>query len=210
MFASAEVFEDDFRDGAHRRVVNGIERAYELVQKSVDRAFPISQRGSETADLRKIHTILTEQNRLAHRQTIAFIECLLPFYRTLKVGSLTSEESWDRVLVFVLEVLTALQEHRVLACADVSDEAGMIWGCFKATDFGEEFRKQKFVEHHKALAILALTSIEREGKAMSLLEDRMKKVFEASKNEKYAKLETRIQTVENWKKNLVTKNPDLK
>jgi hypothetical protein len=107
-------------------------------------------------------------------------------------------------------MLTALQEHRVLACADVSDEAGMIWGCFKATDFGEEFRKQKFVEHHKALAILALTSIEREGKAMSLLEERMKKVFEASKNEKYAKLETRIQMVENWKKNLVTKNPDLK
>jgi hypothetical protein len=106
MFASAEVFEDDFRDGAHRRVVNGIERAYELVQKSVDQAFPISQRGSETADLRKIHTILTEQNRLAHRQTIAFIECLVPFYRTLKVGSLTSEESWDGVLVFVLEMLT--------------------------------------------------------------------------------------------------------
>jgi hypothetical protein len=210
MFASAEVFEDNFRDGAHRRVINGIERAYELVQKNLDRTFPISQRGSETSDTRKIHTIFSDQNRRAYRQTIQFIECLLPFCRTIESGSLTKEEAWDRVFVFTMELLSALQECRVLASTDSADEAGIIWGCFKATDLAEEFRKQKYVEHPKALGVLALTSIEREGKTMALLEERMKKIINNAKNDKLNKLETRVQTVENKLKTLVTKNPDLK
>jgi hypothetical protein len=210
MFASAEVFEDNFRDGAHRRVINGIERAYELVQKNLDRTFPISQRGAETADSRKIHTIFSDQNRRAYRQTIQFIECLLPFCRTIESGSLTKEEAWDRVFVFTMELLSALQECRVLASTDSADEAGMIWGCFKATDLAEEFRKQKYVEHSKALGILALTSIEREGKTMQMLEERMKKLIENAKSDKLNKLETRVQTMENKMKNIMTKNPDLK
>lgn len=163
MFHSAEGFEDDFRDGAHRRVLRGIESAYELTQKSIDQDFPLGIGGPSGGSNRKIHTILTDQNRRAYRQTVGFVECLLPFYRTLKGGSLSSEDSWDRVFVFVLELLTSLQEEQVVS-TDLSEEAAMIWGCFRATDLGEEFRKQKFVEHPKALSILALTSIEREGR----------------------------------------------
>jgi hypothetical protein len=109
-----------------------------------------------------------------------------------------------------MELLSALQECRVLASTDSADEAGIIWGCFKATDLAEEFRKQKYVEHPKALGVLALTSIEREGKTMALLEERMKKIINNAKNDKLNKLETRVQTVENKLKTLVTKNPDLK
>lgn len=209
-FASADVFEDNFREGAHRRVVKAIDRTYELLNKSVDHTFPVSQRGSETPSMRKIHTILSEQNRMTHRQTIAFIECLMPFYRTLMGGSLTKEEAWDRVFVFVLEFLTTVQEQRVLAATDVTSEAQMMWAALKATDFIEEFRKAKFIEHPKALAILALTSIEREGKAQELLEERLKKLVEAGVSAKYSRLETRVQTAENKLKSIVMKNPDLK
>ena len=164
MFASVEVFESNFRDGAYCRVMNGIDRAYELVTKALDRAFPIAQRGSQTGDIRKLHTILADQNRKSYSQTTAFINALLPFYRTLSKGKLRSDKAWDRVLIFCMEFLSSIQERRVLSCTEFSDEAGIIWGCFKATDYVEEYRTQKFVEHPKALGIIALTSIECEAK----------------------------------------------
>jgi hypothetical protein len=40
MFASAELFEDDFRDGAHRRVIKGVENTYDLTQRAIDQEFP--------------------------------------------------------------------------------------------------------------------------------------------------------------------------
>eukprot|EP00956_Cyclotella_meneghiniana_P030544 scaffold77143_cov87-Cyclotella_meneghiniana.AAC.1 len=210
MFQSAELFEDDFRDGAHRRVLRGIESAYELTQKAIDQEFPLGIPGPNGGNNRKIHTILTDQNRRAYRQTVGFIECLLPFYRTLKGGTLSTEDSWDRVFVFVLEVLTSLQEQRVVS-TDLSEEAAMIWGCFRATDMAEEYRQQKYVEHPKALSILALTSIEREGKTMAKLEERVdKKIADAGKGDKLTKLDTRIQQLENKFKNMIAKNPDLK
>jgi len=123
---------------------------------------------------------------------------------------LSAEEAWDRVFVFVMEFLTSLREVRVIS-SDMSEEASMIWGCFKATDLAEEFRRQKFVEHPKALSILALTSIEREGKSMVLLEQRIaKQIAEANKSDKLMKLDTRVQTVENKLKNIIAKNPELK
>lgn len=211
MFATADLFEDDFRDGSHRRVVKGIENAFELTQKAIDHTYPLSTVGLERGrDDRKLHTILSDQNRRAYRQCIGFIESLLPFYRTLKGGSLSSEEAWDRVFVFVMEFLTSLREVRVIS-SDMSEEASMIWVCFKATDLAEEFRSQKFVEHPKALSILALTSIEREGKTMALLEQRIsKQITEAGKSDKLTKLDTRVQTMENKIKNIVAKNPELK
>ena len=210
MFQSAEKFEDDFRDGAHRRVLRGIDSAYELTQKAIDQEFPLGIAGPTGGSNRKIHTILTDQNRRAYRQTVGFIECLLPFYRTLKGGSLSSEDSWDRVFVFVMELLTSLQEQRVVS-TDLSEEAAMIWGCFRATDMGEEFRKQKFIEHPKALSILALTSIEREGKTMQRLEERIaKQIADANKGDKFTKLDTKVQQLDNKIKNIIAKNPDLK
>lgn len=79
-FASAAVFEDNFREGAHRWVVKGIDCTYELLNKSVDHTFLVSQRESKTPSMHKIHTILSKQNHMTHHQTIAFIECLMPFY----------------------------------------------------------------------------------------------------------------------------------
>lgn len=210
MFLTPDIFEDNFRDGAHRRVMKGIDRVYELVSKAVDQTFPVSQRVNDSPALRKVHSILAEQNRLAHRQTVGFIECLMPFYRTLRGGSMTKEEAWDRVFVFVLEFLTSAQEQRGLAATDVSNEAQMMWACFKATDHIEEFRKAKFIEHPKALSILALTTLEHEAKAMEALEERAKKLIEAASNSKISRLETRMQTAENKIKNIIAKNPDLK
>lgn len=190
--------------------MKGVDNAYDLIQKAIDHDFPIGFAGSRTSDLRKVHAILTDQLRLAYRQTIEFLNCLLPFHKTLKGGSLTSEEAWDRVFVFVMEFLTSVQEKRVLSL-DTSNEASLIWGALRATDHVEEFRRQKFVEHPKALSILALTSIEREGKTMALLETKIaKQIADVKTGDKFTKLDTRISAMENKLKNLFTKNPDLK
>ena len=70
----------------------------------------------------------------------------------------------------------------------------LFWGCFKAMNLAEEFRKKKVVEHPKALSILALTSIEREGKSMVLLEQRIaKQIADAIKGYKIVKFDTLIQ-----------------
>jgi hypothetical protein len=105
-----------------------------------------------------------------------------------------------------MEFLSCVQEERVPAGADISDEAGIIWGCFKATDFAEEFCRQKFVEHPKALTI----RIEQEGKNLEAMEERVKKLIESAKGDKISKMETRLQTIENKVKSLITKNPNLK
>jgi hypothetical protein len=121
-----------------------------------------------------VHAILTAQLQMAYCQTIGYIECLLPFYSTLNVGSLSNEEAWGQVFVFNLEFLTSLQEMRVTT-TDMSNEAAMIHGCFKATGLAVDVCRQKFIEHPKALFILALTSLEREGKTKALLEDHIEK-----------------------------------
>lgn len=71
MFAYAELFEDDFRDGAHRRVIRGVESAYDLTQRAIDQEFPSGGKVNAATN-RNIHTILSDQNRRSyrHHQTI--------------------------------------------------------------------------------------------------------------------------------------------
>lgn len=142
--------------------------------------------------------------------SVLVLRSLCPFYHPLKGGSLTSEEAWDCVFIFVMEFFILLCKVRVISL-DMSKEAAMILGCFKATDFIKEFCRKKFVEHPKALFILALTFIECEGKTMALLEQRIaKQIAESGKSDEFTKLDTIIQTIENKLKNNVAKNPELK
>eukprot|EP00956_Cyclotella_meneghiniana_P001323 scaffold1440_cov23-Cyclotella_meneghiniana.AAC.4 len=59
--------QDDFRDGSHGRVIKGIDNAFELTQRAIDHAFPLSFTGDRGGDGRKVHTILSDQNRRAYR-----------------------------------------------------------------------------------------------------------------------------------------------
>lgn len=191
LFMSAETFEDQFRVGSHRRVLQGVERVHDNMASTVDRAFPISGDPSKPGtDTRKINMIIQEHNRLGYQQTVAFIESFLPMYKTFKNGGLPSKDAWDRVHVFAREFLAQFQQVRS-STADLSNGAALIWGSFKATDLGEEFRKAKFIEHPKVLSILALTSLEREGKSIA---DAMAGL--QSEKDSITKLGNRIKTIE--------------
>ena len=133
----------------------------------MDKAFPlIGDSHRPGTDTRKINMIIQEHNRLGYQQTIALIDSFLPMYKTFKNGGLSSKDAWERVQVFAREFLAMFQKERV-ASADLGRPSALIWGTLKATDLGEEFRKAKFIEHPKVLSILALTSLEREGKSIA-------------------------------------------
>ena len=158
-----------------------------------DRAFSISGDSSKPGtDTCKINMIIQEHNRLGYQQTVAFIESFLPMYKTFKNGGLPSTDAWERVHVFAREFLAQFQKERS-SSADLSngDGAALIWGSFKATDLGEEFRKAKFIEHPKTLSILALTSLEREGKSIA-------EAMAGIQSEKYliTKLANRVKIIE--------------
>ena len=134
--------------------------------------------------------VISEHNRLGYLQTMAFLDSLLPLYKTLKSGGLSPKDAWDRVHIYAREFLTNFQETRVVA-ADLSTQGAMVWGSFKATDLGEEYRSQKFIEHPKVCSILALTSIEREGLSVSEALIALKK-----ESESLSKLWERVKTAE--------------
>jgi hypothetical protein len=141
---------------------------------------------------------------MAHSQTIAFIESLLPVYRTFTNGGMPVMDAWDRTKIYVQEFFQCIQDARLVAL-EATSSAAMIWGSMKATDLAEEFKKQKFIEHPKVVSILALTSIEREGKAIN---DALKDI--KAEKETVNKVEKRVQAVETTIKNLRAKNSDLK
>lgn len=203
-FATAALFDDQMRTGVHRQMMDGIEKTYEMMQKQVDTEFPIRQFGRANTTDRKIHTIISDHNRMGYRQATAFIESLLPIYRTFLQGGLTMADSWERTRIYVVEFITSIQESRLISI-EATSAAAMIWGSFKATDLAEEFKRQKFIEHPKVVSILALTSIEREGKLVA-------DAVAAAKGDKeaIAKLDKCLQGIETQLKTLKTKNPDLK
>ncbi len=47
---------------------------------------------------------------------------------------------------------------------DSKNTAGMIWGSFRTTKLLEEYRRLKFYQHPHVSNMLALTSLQREGK----------------------------------------------
>ena len=155
MFAFAEAFEDQFRIGSHLRVLEGVEKTYELMQAVVDQHFPLH--GKEGSN--KTNNSISGHNRKGYQQTVSLIEALLPMYRTFKSSGLDSTESWNHILVFAQEFLSLFQTERVPS-AGMDSPAAMIWGSFKATDLGEDFCKHKFIKHP------ILTAVERKGKSI--------------------------------------------
>jgi len=111
-FATPALFDDQLRTGVHCSMLDGVEKAYEMIQKQVDAEFPIRHFSRTQADDRKIHTIISDHNRMGYRQTITFIKSLLPIYKTFLQGGLSTSDSWDRTRVYVVEFINSIQHTR--------------------------------------------------------------------------------------------------
>jgi hypothetical protein len=74
-----------------------------------------------------------------------------------------TEEAWEWVLLFTKAVYDDIRTVRALTL-DKKNIAGMIWGSFHTTKLLEEYQRLKFYQHPHVLNILALTSLQQEGK----------------------------------------------
>ena len=82
-----------------------------------------------------------------------------------KKGGLSNSDAWDRVEVFAQEFFMDVHSFRIVSSK--RNAADMCWGAMKATDRVEQYRREKFIEFSKVTSILALTSMEHEGKGLT-------------------------------------------
>lgn len=119
LFASTAIFEDDYRSGTHGRLRTEVETVYTLTQAAIDHDYPLTEK-------RTINGILTDQLRLTYNQTVGWLDCLLPFYKTCKKGGLSDSDAWDRVEVFAREFFMDVHSFRIVSSK--RNVADMCWG----------------------------------------------------------------------------------
>jgi hypothetical protein len=73
------------------------------------------------------------------------------------------DNAWERVLIFTKAMFDDIRTVQALTL-DSKNDAGMIWGSFRTTKLLEEYRQLKFYQHPQVSNMLALTSLQWEGK----------------------------------------------
>ena len=127
-----------------------------MVQNAIDFAFPLA-----THPL--AHGVFTEQLLLARAQASAWVDALEPLYEILCSVGMPTNEAWERVLIFTKAVYDDIRTVRALTL-DKNNTSGMIWGSFRTTKLLEEYQQLKFYQHPHVSNMMALTSLQQEGK----------------------------------------------
>lgn len=168
-----------------------------MVQVAIDAEFPMDVKP-------KFNAILSDNLRRSTEQAICWADSLLPFHRTLTKGGLSTSEAWDRGLIMtkgVFETVTVLR-----AVSTEASCANYIYGSFRCTAKLDEYVLHKFIEHPRVTSLLALTSMEREGKTIA---EAIEKLNEGKDKVNVKTLENKIKKLETDFKNLKDKNPSL-
>ncbi len=82
----------------------------------------------------------------------------------MKTGGLSDEEAWNCVLVYSKALFEDIKTVRALS-AERSCSA-MIWGSFRTAELLAGYVRLRWLHHPQVLSILALTSMQREGKML--------------------------------------------
>ena len=151
-------FEGTFNNGAHDRMKNDLRDVRESLQNAIDFAFPIDKKGT-------MHAVFTEQLTMSYDQAVAWVESLTPLFKTMKTGGLSDMEAWSRVLVYTKALFEDIKTVRALSAS--KNCAAMIWGSFNTGELVLEYMRLRWIQHPQVSSILALTSLQREGKAVN-------------------------------------------
>jgi len=128
------------------------------LQNAIGFAFPIDSKGT-------MHAVFTEQLSLSYDQAVARLESLSPLFKTTKTGGLSDGEDWSRVLVYTKALMEDVKTVRSLSAS--KNCAAMIWGSFNTSELLLEYMRFRWIQHPQVSSILALTSLQREVKAMN-------------------------------------------
>ena len=121
-----------------------------MIQNAIDFAFPLTLQPFA-------HAMITEQLLLSRAQASEWLEALEPLYEILSSAGMTSDDAWERVLIF-FNVFDDIRTVRALTL-NSKNSAGMIWGSFRTTKLLEEYLHLKFYQHPHVCNMLALTSL---------------------------------------------------
>jgi hypothetical protein len=164
-WSSFAVFKGTFNNGAKESITSSLSEVSCMIQNAIDFLFlpathPIA------------HAVFTKQLLILRQQASGWIEALEPLFEILSAAGMASDEAWERVLIFTKAVFDDVRMVRALTL-DKKNTGGMLWGCFWTTKLLEEYQWLKFYQHPHVSNMLALTSLQREGKkvekAMSTL-----------------------------------------
>jgi len=149
-------FKGTFNNGAKNSIISSLREVSGMIQNAFDFAFPLTLQPLT-------HAVFTEQLLLSRAQASEWIEALEPLYEILSLAGMTSDGAWEWVLIFSKAVFDDIRTVRALTL-DSKNTVGMIWGSFRTTKLLEEYRHLKFYQHPHVSNMLALTSLQREGK----------------------------------------------
>ena len=155
-WSSYSAFKGTFNNGAKDNITSSLTEVSGMIQNAIDFAFPL-------ATLPLAHAVFTEQLLLSRAQATAWIDAIEPLYEILTAAGMTTDDAWERVLIFCKAVFDDIRTVRAITL-DTKNTAGMIWGSFRTTKLLEEYRRLKFYQHPHVSNMLALTSLQREGK----------------------------------------------
>ena len=151
-------FDSSMGGGFSATLQTNLHEVKKMTQNAIDYEFPAESQPVKRA-------IFTEQLELSYGQAIGWLDSLTPLYKTMLLGGLSPVESWNRVLVYTKSLFDDIKTVRHVS--SVSTASSMISGSFLATDLLKEYVRLLFTRHPQVSSILALTSMQREGKTLT-------------------------------------------
>ncbi len=155
-WSSFLAFKGTFNNGAKDSLTCSLAEVSQMIQNAIDFAFLLATQPLP-------HAIFTEQLLLARGQVTAWVDALEPLYEILSSSGMSPDDAWERVLIFTKAVFDDVRTVRALTL-DKNNAAGMIWGSLRTTKLLVEYQRLKFYQHPHISNMLALTSLQREGK----------------------------------------------
>jgi hypothetical protein len=163
-FASHEVFEGDYNNGTHLRLKKDLTAAAKSIEAGIDYHFSASLHP-------KTNAVFRAQVRYALTQCTEFLDALTPLHKQISGGGMSGKESWSRVMIFAKQIF---EDIRTVRAPNVAASTGSrILASFRTTEILKEYQRHNWVEHPKTSAILALTSMRKEGKAIEELSSKV-------------------------------------
>jgi hypothetical protein len=111
----------------------------------------------------KVNGVLKQLLHVAEDQCLTFLDSCTLLWWKISGGGMSDKEAWSPVLVFVKKVFDDVSVVRAINSEETL--ASKVWASLCTTQMLKLYQLNNWVEHYKTSAILAVTSMRKEGKA---------------------------------------------
>jgi hypothetical protein len=194
-FGTCDVFEGEFNNGTHLRLKRELAAVGKSIEAGIEYYFP-------AASHPKSNAVFKTHARTSLTQCLDFLDSLIPLYKQISGGGMSSKESWNRVMVYVKQVFDDVRTVRTPNSA--ASTGSYVWAAFRTAQLLKEYQQHNWVEHPKTSSILALTSMHKEGKAIEELTSKVQ-----AQTSTISRVSGDVKKVQDDVKELKRKNPSL-